>query len=77
MQQWIVYRGRWKINLTASILSFYLIFYLVLLVFLKERGENATVDCLSRKAEDPFDGRHFIALLLNYWDQLATRTKSR
>ena len=55
MQQWIVYRGRRKINLTASILSFYLIFYLVLLVFLKERGENATVDCLSRKAEDQFN----------------------
>ena len=55
MQQWIVYRAKRRIHLTASNLSFsfYLLsFYLGLK---KERGENATVDCLSRKAEDPFD----------------------
>ena len=58
----------------GDVLSYLFIF---LSWFKKERGEYARVDCLSRKVEDPFDGRHFIARLLNYWDQLATRTKSR
>ena len=54
-QRCIVYRGRRKIYLTASILSFY--FYLVsfYLGLKKDRGGITLVDCLSRKAEDPFD----------------------
>ena len=43
------------------------------------RGENALADCLSRKAKDPFDGRHFIAatkLLDTNWQHGQNETKS-